>query len=418
MKPQATLLSLLLVFGCGTAAGKSSYQPQGQCDDLPRLAVNTPVGFCLALVADGFKFPRGIQPLANGDLIVVDMGGWVNNAGSVWLLKKAGARYQRTVLLDKLDRPNGIALGPDGLIYVGAVKRILRFNPADPAHTVRDVIGGSTAVAALPGIGRHLLTSMVFDRHGDLFVNVGSGTDHCEQAGGAAPKPDQPCDEVGGPAPLGVIRKYEMQWPAGSVKRWENYALGLRNSMALAVHPVTGELWQGENGRDAINLAMPSLKNDEELPHDELNRIERGAHFGWPYCYDNNLASPEYPRWDCKKYRAPAMLLPAHAAPLGMTFYTASQLPPMFNNSLIIGFHGYRKHGHRLVALLPDQAGAPLGKMIDLVSGWEAGTNHPMGAPVAVTVGADGAIYLTEDRNGTVLRLSYRTKSPVPVVSR
>ncbi len=401
------VLTFLMFVGAGNVLAKSAYTPQGDCAGLPRLVVVTPAGFCLGLLAEGFAFPRGIQPLANGDLVLIDMGGWMHDGGSVWLLQKGPTGYRRRQLFAHVDRPNGIALGPDGLVYVGAVKRIFRFDPRAAVPIAVDVIGGRSAVAPLPGIGRHLLTAMLFDQRGDLFVNVGSGTDHCEHADGSPPDSKTPCPGSSGAEPLAVIRKYTMQWPGGAVLRWENFARGLRNSMALAFQPVTGELWQGENGRDAINLAIPGMKDDEELPHDELNRIVRGADYGWPYCYDNNRTSPEYPGRDCRGFRAPASLLPAHAAPLGMTFYTGRGFPASFAQSLIIGFHGYRQHGHRLVALLSDKTGAPLGKMVELISGWGAKAGQAMGAPVAVVVGGDGAIHLTEDRNGTVLRLAY-----------
>lgn len=401
------MLTFLLLVGASNTLAKPAYTPRGDCAGLPRIVVVTPAGFCLGLLAEGFAFPRGIQPLANGDLVLVDMGGWMEDGGSVWLLEKISTGYRRRQLFAHIDRPSGIALGPDGLVYIGAVKRIFRFDPGAARPVAVDVIGGRSVVTPLPGIGRHLLTAMIFDRRGDLFVNVGSGTDHCEHADGSPPDNKAVCPETTGAEPLGVIRKYSMQWPVGTVLGWENFARGLRNSMALAFHPMTGELWQGENGRDAINLAIPGMKDDEELPHDALNRIVRGTDYGWPYCYDNNLANPEYPGRDCRGFRTPTLLLPAHAAPLGMTFYTGRLFPAAFAHSLIIGFHGYRQHGHRLVALLADKSGAPLGKMVELVTGWDAKAGQPMGAPVAVVVGADGAIYLTEDHNGTVLRLSY-----------
>jgi glucose/arabinose dehydrogenase len=72
---------------------------------------------------------------------------------------------------------------------------------------------------------------------------------------------------------------------------------------------------------------------------------------------------------------------------------------------LIIGFHGYREHGHRLVAVLPDRAGAPLGKMVELIGGWGPKAQQAMGAPVDVKQGADGNIYIVEDRTGRVVRL-------------
>jgi len=382
------------------------------CGDFKRLDVTTPAGFCAAVLAEGFKFPRGIEPLPNGELLVVDMGGWEKNRGSVWLLKPGPSGYQRTQIIKGLDRPNGIVTGPDGLIYVGAVKRILRFDPRNPAASVKDVIGGDSGVAALPGLGRHLLTTMRFDPRGDLFVNVGSSSDHCEDAKGVAPDPAKPCAEASGAEALGVIRQYQMQWPAGTVKGWSVHAQGLRNSMAIAFQPGSNALWQGENSRDAIQAAIPTLKNDNDLPHDELNLIQAKAHYGWPYCFDNNRPSPEYPDAACAQYKAPARLLPGHAAPLGMTFYTAAQFPAQYKNSLIIGFHGYRQNGHRLVALLPDAAGAPLGKMVELIGGWTARPKQGMGAPVDVKQGPDGQIYLVEDRTGRVVRLQYAAGTP------
>lgn len=375
------------------------------CGGFPRLDVATQPGFCAAVLADGFKFPRGIQPLPNGELVVVDMRNWEPNRGSVWLLKLVDGKYQRERLLNGLDRPNGIVLGPDGLLYVGLVHRIIRFDPRKPA-VVEDVIGGKSGVAPLPGLGRHLLTTLRFDAQGDLFVNVGSSSDHCEDKNGKAPPPAQRCAEAEGPQALGVIRKYKMA--QGKAVSWENYATGLRNSQALAIHPVGGALWEADNARDFIQAAMPGLANDNELPHDELNLIQRGANYGWPYCYDDNRASPEYPQASCKQYAAPARLLPAHAAPLGMTFYTGGAFPAQYKNSLIIGFHGYRDHGHRLVAALPDRSGAPLGKMVELIGNWGPKDKQAMGAPVDVKQGADGNIYLVEDRTGRVVRLQIK----------
>jgi glucose/arabinose dehydrogenase len=350
------------------------------------------------------RAPRGLALLPDGDIIVADMGGWQADRGRIWLIRFVAGRYEKTALFDHLDRPSSVAVAPDGSVFVGMVKRIVRFDPRSPKPVLADVIGGASIVPALPGSGRHLLPSLLFDSSGNLFVNLGSGSDHCEDEDGQM-RADARCVEREGNMARAVIRKYTLQWPAGTIQGWAVYARGLRNSMAMAFDR-DGSLWQGENGRDAINAAIPGLSNDDELPHDELNLVERGADYGWPYCYDDNRSSPEYPKANCPTYRAPRRLLPAHAAPLDMTFYAGRAYPPRYNGSLVITYHGYRKHGHRIVALLPDGSGAPFGKSVDLVIGSRQ-KGKGFGAPVGVSLGNDGKLYLADDHDGTVARLSY-----------
>jgi glucose/arabinose dehydrogenase len=398
-------LAVLLFSFCANAAAA---KPAGECDGLPRLDVATAPGFCLGLVTDRLKAPRGLAVLPSGDIVVADMGGWEPGRGRIWLLKREARAYAKTILFDRLDRPNSAALGPDGNVYVGMVGRIARFSPGDPKPVLVDVIGGTSGVAALPGRGRHLLPAIVFDPQGNLMVSVGSASDHCENADGTMPA-GAVCAESTGAGALGVIRKYVMQWPAGQVLRWEVLARGLRNSMAMTIDSRTGILWQGENARDAIHAAMPALKNDNDLPHDELNAIMAGGDYGWPYCYDEGLPSPEYPTAACRSRRSPTRLLPAHAAPLGMSFYTASQFPPAFAHSLLITYHGYRTHGHRVIALLDKGRDGPGGRSITLVTG-ERGRARGLGAPVGIGVGTDGNVYISDDHGGIVVRLRYEGK--------
>ena len=73
----------------------------------------------------------------------------------------------------------------------------------------------------------------------------------------------------------------------------------------------------------------------------------------------------------------------------------------------MIALHGYRAQGHRLIALPIDEEGRPTGPLKDLVRGWElVPGDHPQGAPVAVFAQGDGSILVTEDHNGTLLRLA------------
>jgi glucose/arabinose dehydrogenase len=397
---------LLAWVQAATAAQKQAYVTNGTCDGLPRVDLKTPAGTCVGLVTTKLTFARAIAVLPGGDLIVTAMGGWVPKRGSVWRLSRAEDGFATKQLLSGLDEPHGVALGPDGRVYVGVLDRIFRFDLADPKGSAEDVVGGTSKIEPLPGAGRHPLKSLVFDRAGSLYVTVGSATDNCEGPKEELPDPAAPCPETQGPAPRGVVRVYRMEWPAGRVLSGETYAAGLRNATALAVHPGTDRVFAGDNGRDYIDQRMPELADDEELPHEKLLRLEAGKSYGWPYCYDDGLPSPEFPKADCSQFEHPLRLLPAHAAPLGMTFHDGA-LPGLADGRwLLVTYHGYRQHGHRLVAFPVDADGLPTGDPVDLISGWEKTVKQPLGSPVDVKVGADGAVYVTDDVNSAVLRLA------------
>jgi glucose/arabinose dehydrogenase len=214
----------------------------------------------------------------------------------------------------------------------------------------------------------------------------------------------QPCPETEATPPRATILHVAPGDTAVDARTLRPYARGLRNSMALTTLD-SGQLLAAVNARDAINQADATL-SDVDLPHDTLVRVEQGADYGWPYCFDENRPSPEYAQFDCSKKHAPTMLLPAHAAPLGMIFYRGKTLAGLAGH-LLIAYHGYRSSGHRIVKLALDEHGNPLGNPEDVVSGWDAVRGvHPQGAVVALWEMADGSVLATEDHNGTLLRLA------------
>ena len=72
----------------------------------------------------------------------------------------------------------------------------------------------------------------------------------------------------------------------------------------------------------------------------------------------------------------------------------------------LIALHGYRDTGHRLVAVGADSAGRPVGKYTEVIGLWDRTEKQPMGAPVEVRASSSGKLYITDDRNDAVLRLS------------
>ena len=94
----------------------------------------------------------------------------------------------------------------------------------------------------------------------------------------------------------------------------EVYTLGHRNSLGLAMHPGTGEIWQNENGPNG---------------GDEINIVKAGANYGWPMVsYGRTYPGP----WQSERpghagFEPPVVIWVPSIAVSGMTFYTGDRFP-------------------------------------------------------------------------------------------
>src|SRR4029077_15224216 len=129
--------------------------------------------------------------------------------------------------------PAGVAFR-NGALYVSAISRILRYddiesrldNPPAPA-VVRD---------SVPTDGHHGRKFIAFGPDGKLYVPVGAPCNIC------APDAER----------YTIITRMN---PDGSDR--EIVARGVRNSVGFAWHPVTGDLWFTDNGRDNMGDDIP-----------------------------------------------------------------------------------------------------------------------------------------------------------------
>lgn len=422
-------------------------------------------GYCAGLVAsadDGLIAPRTmVQIPKSPHFVVVDFGGWTKNNGRVLLLERVGATFKLKTLLSKLDWPHGSAVGPDGKVYVATAETIFRFNPLAPKPdaTIETVVRG------LPGLnykmpdGRpvekstHPLKTFVFDQTGAIFVNVGGPSDACLSQVAS----DGSCFAGESARAAGAIWKITPQ--AGRVFKtlgpndpnpaMKVFARGLRNSIALVAHPnypaPGAALLQGENGRDF---------KDPSQPNEELNAIVEGRHYGWPYCFNNESVSPEYANYMAKNeyyrglcigqgkipYAKPYSLFPPHSAPLDLKYYNSPRFPEL-NGKLLVTWHGYMPAGSRIAFASVDAGGFPIknsqavaynqncdsrrlietteAKSVEgvqfeeLTTGWHGvGGIRPQGAPVGLTIADDGALWVLEDKNATILRIDATIEAP------
>lgn len=341
--------------------------------------VRPPTGFSLTRFAEGLDNVRFLRFTPEGDLLAS-----LPRDGKVLLLEKPRPGETRAAgvrtLMAGLNRPHGMDLH-DGFLYVAetdAVGRI-RFDPAQRATsgTFERVVVG------LPGGGNHWTRTVRFGPDGWMYVSIGSDCNVCVEKD---------------PRRAAIVR-YQ---PDGSGE--EIYASGLRNAVGFDWRPGTGELYATENGRDLLG---------DDFPPCELNRIERGGFYGWPFASGDRVPDPDFGKGNEARIAAsipPAHSFRAHNAPLGMTFLRGEKLPPEYRGSALVALHGSwnrsHKDGYKVVSLRWDAAGKI--SEHDFLTGFlREADQDVLGRPVDVAEGPDGAIYVSDDYTGSIYRVAW-----------
>ena len=322
-------------------------------------------------------------------LLVVDLGNWEPRRGRVLHVQVDTAKgsVQVAELLTGLDRPHGLRKGPDGRIYVGEATRVSRFAwPAASGAAVQL----EPVIKDLPAQGRHPLKQIVFAANGSLYINVGAASDRCDKHGAVGADGKPACTETTG-SPQAAVYRAQFTWPAGRLTSVQPFALGLRNSMALAAHP-SGSVWQGENNIDF---------DDDKFPAEEVNKLVAGAHYGWPGCVEMKKPVGDIPKAACARTTAPAALMPAHTAPLHMDFSTTGASSGDIKLGMLVSWHGYRKGGQRIVRYETAADGTPKGSPVVLLGPWalDGKSGQRPGAPVGWAEDDQGQLWIADDRN-------------------
>ncbi len=337
--------------------------------------IKLPPGFEISIYAENVENAR---QLALGEKGTVFAGS--TRAGKVHAVVDSDSdnKADRVYLIDEdLKLPSGIEFR-DGSLYVATLERVLRYDdieiqleqPPEP-HIFHD---------GFPNKTHHGWKYLRFGPGDNLYVPVGAPCNICDEAG------------------FGELRRISLKDNSEEVFAW-----GLRNTVGLAFHPDTGELWLTDNGRDMLG---------DNFPADELNHAPRvGMHFGYPWCHQGDSLDPEYGEGkSCNDYTAPAQKLGAHVAALGLTFYNGEQFPQNYHKQLFIAQHGSwnrtKKTGYNILLVRFNENGDAVGTEV-FASGWLQG-EEAWGRPNDILQMPDGALLVSDDKANTIYRISYK----------
>ena len=165
-----------------------------------------------------------------------------------------------------------------------------------------------------------------------------------------------------------------------------------------------GETWVTEMGRDHLG---------DDLPPDEVNILEEGGDYGWPFCYGENIHDTVfdknvYIRDPCEDKIPSHIDLQAHSAPLGLTFVPEGVgWPEAYEGDLLVAYHGSWNRtiptGYKIMRFILDDEGNVV-RRENFLSGWLT-EDGVLGRPVDLVFNTNGALFISDDRAGVIYRV-------------
>ena len=361
-----------------------------------KMKPSLPTGFKAEVFAEGLDRPRTIKTAPNGDIFVAESGVGIIK---IFRMSEEGKVNFSASFATSLKRPFGIAFFPQDepkYVYIAEEHQIVRYpyNGTEKPSGPKEVIIGD-----LPTGGhwtRDLAVSMDNSR---LYYSIGSRSNVAENIS-ALDNPPIPGMLGGNEENRAMVFTFD---PEG--KEVRPYAAGLRNCVSLSVQPVSGKIWCVVNERDGLG---------DNIPSEYATPIKEGSFYGWPWYYIGNHIDPRHqdiPSDLAGKVMDPDVLLEAHSAPLGMTFYESHHFPPDYKGSAFIALHGSWNRsilaGYKVIRLI-FKNGKAIGEYEDFMTGFVLDDDRVWGRPVSVAVARDGSLLISEDGNGSIWRVTYR----------
>jgi glucose/arabinose dehydrogenase len=379
-------------------------------EDKASTRLRVPNGFAVRLFASGLSTPRLMSVGPDGHLYVADSG-----ASVVVRLADAdgdGLADGREVVAEKLARPNNVSWS-DNSMYVGEETRITRWTDKNGDGDFGDQGEREVVTDDIPTFGSHSSRTVHVGPDGMVYVAAGStGNNNIEE--------DRRRATIMRFNPDGSIPEDNPFANDPETTRWPVWAEGLRNSVDFLFLP-DGRLWANHNGSD--------MMGDDVPPEEIVIQVEKGKHYGWPYCYTAELGRVppdarevhdtrvDFERLTSCEEATPALFTDlAHQAPLGMARYAAegaSAFPSNFQGNLFVAYHGsWNSTVPRdcRVQMIVVRDGMPVDAQ-PFLTGFRDNDEQNCGAawgrPAGVAVGPNGELFVSDDQNGNIYRVVY-----------
>ena len=286
-----------------------------------------------------------------------------------------------------INAPQGMAFHA-GYLYIANTDGVVRYKYTNGDTTAQ---GMPEKIADLPGTGNHRWRNLIFNAAGTkMYVSIGSASNN----------------DAGEDCRRATIMEFNPDGTGGRI-----FASGIRNPEGLAWQPgVNNVLWTSVNERDNYG---------DNLVPDYITSVKDGGFYGWPYSYMGQNPDPRYiggmPEI-VKKALVPDVLIEAHSAAVGLTFYTGTQFPARYRNGAFVGLHGSWNssvaHGYK-VAFVPFVNGKP-GPIEDFLTGFvvDPAQVTKWGRPVGVTVAPDGSLLVADDVSNKIWQIKATAAAP------
>ncbi len=377
-------------------------------DDEAAGRLHVPDGFTLNTYISGLQSPRLMTVGPDGNLYVAERG-----AGAVIRLPDGngdGVADERQVVAEGLDQPHNVEWH-DGSLYVGVTGGAVRLTDKNNDGDAMDDGEIETVVGDIPSSGAHTSRTVHFGPDGMLYLAAGSSSNNFVES-------DRRRAAIMRYNPDGSIPDDNPFAQDPDETRRPVWAEGLRNSVDFVFLP-DGRLWADHNGSDMLGDDVP--------PEEVVINVERGKHYGWPYCYTPTMGAvpdgtaevqdtrvPFDDRIsDCGQVTAALFTDLAHQAPLGMAVYTQTVFPADYQGGIFEAYHGSWNSGvprECKVQFIAVKDGKPVDSQ-PFITGFRDDDTQicgdAWGRPAGVAVGANGELFVSDDQNGNIYRVVY-----------